>query len=262
MVSARMKPFSKSVWMTPAACGALGPSLDRPGARLLRPDGEEGDEMQKIVARADDAVEPGLAQTRRPRDSPSARPAAGRAISLSILADTTTAAAPSLAAWSFTSVRKGVAPVGRSLLDIADIEHRLRRQEAERLEKIVLLAADSRGARRPAFAQLGRGCARRAPAVPWRSLSPPLAFFSMATMRRSRLSRSASISSVSMVAMSDEGIDAAFDMGDVAVLEAAHDMGDRVAFADIGEKLVAEPFALRGAAHEARRCRRRSAGSG
>ena len=40
-------------------------------------------------------------------------------------------------------------------------------------------------------------------------------------------------------------------MGDVAVLEAAHDMGDRVAFADVGEKLVAEPLALRGAAHEA-----------
>ena len=46
-------------------------------------------------------------------------------------------------------------------------------------------------------------------------------------------------------------IDAAFDMGDVAVLETAHDMGDGVAFADIGEKLVAEPFALGGAAHEA-----------
>ena len=40
-------------------------------------------------------------------------------------------------------------------------------------------------------------------------------------------------------------------MGDVAVLEAAHDMGDGVAFADIGEELVAEPLALRGAAHEA-----------
>ena len=48
-----------------------------------------------------------------------------------------------------------------------------------------------------------------------------------------------------------ERVDAAFDMGDVAVLETAHDMGDRVAFADGGEKLVAEPLALRGAAHQA-----------
>ena len=39
-------------------------------------------------------------------------------------------------------------------------------------------------------------------------------------------------------------------MGDVAVDEAAHDMGDGVAFADIGEKLVAETFALGGAAHQ------------
>ena len=40
-------------------------------------------------------------------------------------------------------------------------------------------------------------------------------------------------------------------MGDVAVLEAAHDVGDGVAFADVGEELVAEPLALRGAAHQA-----------
>ena len=50
--------------------------------------------------------------------------------------------------------------------------------------------------------------------------------------------------------MSDSGSMPALDMGDVAVLEAAHDMGDGVAFADVGEELVAEPFALRGAAHE------------
>ena len=43
----------------------------------------------------------------------------------------------------------------------------------------------------------------------------------------------------------------AFDMGDVAVLEAADHVGDRVAFADGGEELVAEPLALRGAADEA-----------
>ena len=45
--------------------------------------------------------------------------------------------------------------------------------------------------------------------------------------------------------------DLARDMGDVVILETAHDMGDGVAFADIGEELVAEPFAFRGAAHEA-----------
>ncbi len=39
-------------------------------------------------------------------------------------------------------------------------------------------------------------------------------------------------------------------MGDVGILKAAHHMGDRVDLADIGEELVAETLALRGAAHE------------
>ena len=46
------------------------------------------------------------------------------------------------------------------------------------------------------------------------------------------------------------GIDAAFDMDHVVVLEAAQHIGDGVDLADIGEELIAEPFALRGAAHQ------------
>ena len=45
-------------------------------------------------------------------------------------------------------------------------------------------------------------------------------------------------------------IDAALDMGDVAFLEAAQHMDDRIDLADIAEKLVAEPLAGRGAAHQ------------
>src|SRR5882672_184689 len=41
-------------------------------------------------------------------------------------------------------------------------------------------------------------------------------------------------------------------MGDVGILKAAHHMSDRIDLADGGEKLVAETFALRGAAHQAR----------
>ena len=47
-----------------------------------------------------------------------------------------------------------------------------------------------------------------------------------------------------------DGIDPAFDMGDVAALETAQDMDDRVDLADIAEELVAEPLAGRGAAHQ------------
>ena len=139
----------------------------------------------------------------------------------------------------------------RSLFDVADIEHRLRGQEAERLEERAAPPAHACGARRAALAQFGEAAVRRGRASPSPPCRAPLAFFSIATTRRSRLSRSASISSVSIVSISRERIDAALDMSDVAVLEAAHDMGDGVAFADIGEELVAETLALRGAAHEA-----------
>ena len=56
-------------------------------------------------------------------------------------------------------------------------------------------------------------------------------------------------------------IDVAFDMGDVAILEAAHDMGDGVAFADIGRETgcrAPRPWRRRA---RGRRCRRRSAAS-
>ena len=45
-------------------------------------------------------------------------------------------------------------------------------------------------------------------------------------------------------------IDAILDMGDVVIHEAAHHMGDGVDLADIGQELVAEPLALRCAAHQ------------
>ena len=45
-------------------------------------------------------------------------------------------------------------------------------------------------------------------------------------------------------------IDAALDVRDVGILEAAHHMRDGVDLADIGEKLVAEPLPFRGAAHQ------------
>ena len=48
------------------------------------------------------------------------------------------------------------------------------------------------------------------------------------------------------------GIDLAVDVDDVLVAEEAHDLGDRVGLADVGEELVAEALALARALHEAR----------
>src|SRR5580692_12490035 len=42
-----------------------GPLLDRPRARFLRPRGEVGDKVQKLVARANNAAETRLTQTDR-----------------------------------------------------------------------------------------------------------------------------------------------------------------------------------------------------
>ena len=46
-------------------------------------------------------------------------------------------------------------------------------------------------------------------------------------------------------------IDAVGDMDDIAVFEAANDVGDRVRLADVGKELVAQAFALRGTGNQA-----------
>ena len=46
-------------------------------------------------------------------------------------------------------------------------------------------------------------------------------------------------------------INAAFNMGDVVIVKAARDMDERVHLADVAEKLIAQPFAFGGTAHEA-----------
>ena len=58
---------------------------------------------------------------------------------------------------------------------------------------------------------------------------------------------SARISSVSMTSMSDCGIDLAVDVHHVVVGEHPHHLADRVALADVGQELVAQPGALGGA---------------
>ena len=53
-------------------------------------------------------------------------------------------------------------------------------------------------------------------------------------------------------------IDAALDVHDVRIVEAADDVQDRVGLADVGEELVAEPLALATRRARGRRCRRPS----
>ena len=94
------------------------------------------------------------------------------------------------------------------------------------------------------------------------SLSPPLARFASAV--------DAPLEAVEVgqhqLGLDDLGvaqrIDDAFDMDHVRIGEAAEHVDDGVDLADVGEELVAEAFALAGAARPGRRCRRTPAVSG
>ena len=227
-----------------------GPSFDRPGARFLRADGEESDEMQEVVASPDDAVEARLGQ-------PDGfeivlllglRQHGDLALDLCRDDDRDRALFRSLL---LDQIGEGVALVGGRLVDVADVEHGLRRQEPERLKEVVLLAADASRPRGPAFAQLRETALGERQQV----LGVLVAALGLLLHRYDAPFETLEIGQhqfgLDRVDVG-QGVDPSLDMGDVAVLEAANDMGDRVAFPDVGEKLVTEAFALRGAADKTR----------
>src|SRR5574337_1614068 len=104
--------------------GGLGALLDRPGARLLWARGEERDEAEGGVARADDAVEAGLAQA----DSGEIFLLLGlrqdRDLGLDLRRDDDRRRALLLGLRRH-HLRIGVAGVGRGLVDVADIKNGL-----------------------------------------------------------------------------------------------------------------------------------------
>ena len=77
------------------------------------------------------------------------------------------------------------------------------------------------------------------------SLSPLLAVRTLVSCY-SQDSKSASASSVLIVDIG-ERINFVGHVNDVGILETTHDMGDGIGFPNIRQKLVAEPFARRGA---------------
>ena len=130
MVSARMKPFSKSVWMAPAAFGALVPRSHRPGPRLLGADGEEGDQVEHAVALADQRVEAGL--LRGPscfQELGALLGLEGRQLRLDLGRDDDAAGALRLGPLLHLA-GEGVAADG-GLVDVADVEHRLGGQQLQ-----------------------------------------------------------------------------------------------------------------------------------
>ena len=131
MVSARMKPRSKSPWITPAACGARRALADGPGAGLLGADGEVGLQAPEARSRRGSAGRGPASSSPISARNISASSASSWLISSSILAEITTDAAPSSAAIFGHPVRLGVAGRGRVLLDVADVKDRLGGQQLQ-----------------------------------------------------------------------------------------------------------------------------------
>ena len=125
----------------------------------------------------------------------------------------------------------------------------------------MLVAADLCAPRRPAFPQLGEAAlsqGEQVPGLPVASLGPLFhlrypAFQALEIGEHEFRFDGRDVG---------QRVDAALDMRHFAVHEAAHDMRDRVAFPDVGEKLIAEALAFRGAADEAGNVDKREPASG
>ena len=112
--------------------------------------------------------------------------------------------------------RKRVAGRGRGLVDIGDVEHRLGGEEVEGRGTPFPRPPGSPPSA-PACPALSSASAASISATSaLASLSPVWARLRSGDTRRSRLARSASISSVLTVSASDTRVDAALDVGDVA----------------------------------------------
>jgi len=146
--------------------------------------------------------------------------------------------------------REAIAVGSGAFLDVADVEHGLRGQETEAAERLVLLRLDLDEPRRPAVAQqderaddqievelrLGVTALR----LLLQRIEPPLQAVEIGEHQLG-------LDGVDV----GDGVDAVGHVGDFAVLETAHHMGDGVGLADHGEELVAEPLAARRPADEA-----------
>ena len=227
-------------------------AMDRPRAHFLRPRGEVRLQAEQLVARVDHAVEARLGHAhvgeehglvvavevgdlalpsprtrRRPARLPSPR-------------------APSRASSSGLSLKPCSATLATYIVGfIVSRKNGCSSVAAPRRRGLRRAPGWPRSA--PAAPSRAR---RRSAALPCRR--PSARVFAYFASCFSTVARSASASSVLIVSMSEIGSHLARDVHDVVVLEAAHDVRDRVGLADVGEELVAEALALRRARDQPR----------
>ena len=166
-------------------------------------------------------------------------------------ADRTTGA-PSFAACALDRREQRIVPEA-VLVDVGDVHRRLHREQAERSQHVASPRRRGPPARRPPCVEHRHRpspAPRRSAALPCRRpRAPSCAYFSELLLDgREVRERELGVDRLDV----GQRIDLARHVDDVVVLEAAHDVRDRVGLADVGEELVAEAFALRRAGDEPR----------
>jgi hypothetical protein len=202
-----MKPFSKSVWITPAACGAVAPTRTVQARTSFSPGGEVGLQVEQRRSRRGSRGSGraprgrGRRGTRRVR-----RPPARRSRPRSC-ADRHHHRALLRGGERFSTASRCGLFLEAVLGDVGDVHRRLGGEQVELAQRPAFSSSERpERARREPFVQVRDQFLQQAF---WRiaaSLSPPLA----ARLRRAAagarpLSRSASASSVSMTSMSRHG---------------------------------------------------------
>ena len=143
-----------------------GARWDRPGTRLLRPDGEEGDQAEQLIASANEPVETGFVEAEGFKKFGPFRFRQGRDLAFDMGGDDDAFGAFGGCPLGDAG-RMGIALGGRPFIDIADIENRLRGQEVERPKRLFLVLGARDMARRTCRRAAGAASARSAPPSAW-----------------------------------------------------------------------------------------------
>ena len=210
-----MNPRSKSPWITPGRLGRGGCPREWSTARVsFGPRGEIGLKAQKLVACANEPVEPGLGQTQFIEELRRLVAVELADLLLDLGRDPRPKPRPSRAAIAATASEWALPVLRLRLIDVADIEHGVSRSEA---------ATRARPSRPPPATSTGaqpgapRRAPRRRPSAAAPALAPPCrhprTLRTMFCNRRSIDSRSASISSVLDRLRVGDRVDPALDMG-------------------------------------------------
>ena len=242
MTSARMKPRSKSVWITPAACGAVDPALHRPRPHFLFAGGEIGLQPQQFVGAADHAVQARLIEPQVLEEL-----GAVFVFQLRDLRLDGRAHRDHDGAFLLRPRPHGVEVriVGESgFIDVGDVHDGLERQQVQLAQVLAVILGERHGARRRV---LSSRCAcnftsrSRAGIGLLVTALDGLAgtihgLVDAGEIRKSQFG-------IDHVNVGDR-IDATGHMHDVVVDEAAHHVRDRVGLADMRQELVAQALAL------------------